>query len=235
MAASASAAAAAPKVLMVMTSQSQLGSSGQPTGVWLSELTHPLALFKQAGVEVEFASIRGGAIPLDPGSVAEKDAVNAAFLADAQSKRKLENTPSVAALTGRKYDAVVLVGGHGTMWDFAGQPALTKLVRDQWERGGVLAAVCHGVAGLADVRLANGKWLLDGRSVTGFSNAEEAAIKLDKVVPYALETRLREQGARYAAGQDFASHVVVDGRLVTGQNPASAEAMAQAVLKQLGR
>lgn len=228
-------ASTAPKVLMVMTSQSQLGSSGRPTGVWLSELTHPVALFKQAGVDVEFASIKGGSVPLDPDSIAEEDSVNTDFLADSQSKRMLENTSSVAALAGSKYDAIVLVGGHGTMWDFTNQPELAKLVRDQWERGGVLAAVCHGVAGLTDVRLTNGKWLLEGRSVTGFSNAEEAAIKLDNVVPYALETRLREQGARYAAGKDFGSHVVVDGNLITGQNPASAGAMAHAVLKQLGR
>ncbi len=221
---------AAPEVLMVLTSESTMGDSGKATGFWLSELTHPYQYLSSKGAVMTIASINGGKATIDPGSLDEEDRANTLFLK--RHKELLSNTPGISDLAGKHYDAVILVGGHGTMWDFRQSAELAKLVGQQWKQDATVAAVCHGVSGLLDVNI-NGKPLLNGKIVTGFSNSEEAAIKLTKVVPYSLEDALVAAGADYQQGSDFTSVVKVDGRLITGQNPMSSQAIAEAVWKQI--
>ncbi|TKB57626.1 type 1 glutamine amidotransferase domain-containing protein [Ferrimonas aestuarii] len=225
-----SSAYAAPEVLMVLTSQSELGDTGKATGFWLSEAAHPYQYLTEQGAQVTLASIKGGQTPIDPGSLENQDDASKAFLAS--QRQALLNTQSLASISTDGYDAIILVGGHGTMWDFRGNSALSQRVSALWQQGGSVAAVCHGVAGLVDVQI-DGSPLLDGKKLTGFSNSEEQAIQLTQVVPYSLEDALVADGADYSQGADFTPYVVVDGRLITGQNPMSSEAMAKALWQQI--
>ncbi|MFM8980297.1 MAG: type 1 glutamine amidotransferase domain-containing protein [Planctomycetia bacterium] len=218
-----------PRVALVLTNHGQLGSTGKPTGFWLSEATHPHEVFRKAGWQVDFVSPRGGLAPMD--GVEAGDPVNAAFLADAALVEQTRSTRPLAALDPADYDAVFFAGGHGTMWDFPHDAVLQRLVRSVYERGGVVAAVCHGPAALVEVRLSDGRWLVAGREVAAFTDEEEAAVKLEKVVPFALEGVLRQRGARFVEAAPFEPKVAVDGRLVTGQNPASATGVAEAVVR----
>jgi putative intracellular protease/amidase len=211
----------APKrVLMVVTSHGEIGE-GHPTGIWLSEFAEPYEVFKGRGFEVTVASIRGGKAPIDPRSLSGE---NEAKWKDAI--RELEVTRPLAEVSPEGYDALFLPGGHGTMFDFPGSEALQARVREFFESGRVVAAVCHGPAGLVDVKLSSGEYLVKGKKVTAFTNEEERAVKLDAVMPFLLEDRLREHGARFEAAPKWANHVEVDGRLVTGQNPQSGESAA---------
>lgn len=226
-------ALAADKVLIVVTSHQQLGNSGEKTGYWLGEVTHPYQKLLQAGFEVDIASIQGGQAPLDARSVAEKDAVNDWFLADKQHADKLNNSKKLSELTPTAYKAVLFAGGHGTMWDFPSDTALQQLAAAIYQQNGVVAAVCHGPAALLNIRLNNGQYLIDGKRLTGFSNTEEDAVKLTKVVPFSLEDQLRQRGGRYEKAADWQVKVVTDERLVTGQNPQSAAEVGAAVVKLL--
>lgn len=219
----------ATTVLFVLTSHGQLGDTGRPTGFWLAEAAHPWQVFTRAGYRVEFTSIQGGRSPVDGAD--EADPVQRAFL----DQVDLDRARPVDVVDPADYRAVLYVGGHGAMWDFPGNPAVTRLGTEVYAAGGVLAAVCHGPVGLLDVRLPDGSYLVDGKEVTSFTNAEEAEIGLTSVVPFLLQSALEQRGARHRRAGIFAPRVVTDGRLVTGQNPPSSAGVAEAVTQLLSR
>ncbi len=222
------------KILMILTSQSTMGVGGAPTGVWFEELTAPYYAFIDAGAEVEVASVAGGRIPIDPHS--QKDAgSNPAsverFLKDAVAMHRMENSTPLATLSAANYDAIFLPGGHGTMWDLPHNAALARLLNAAWTSGKVIAAVCHGPAGLVSALDESGQPLVRGHRVSAFSNEEETMAGLSQTVPFALESALRNLGAKYESGPAFQPFAVRDDRLVTGQNPASSEEVARLTLE----
>ena len=219
------------RALLVLTSHTELGDTGRPTGYYVPEAAHPWSVFRDAGIAVDLASPQGGAPR--PDGLDPDDAVQSAFLADPEAAAKLAATIRLADVEPSAYDAVLFVGGHGTMWDFPGDAEVGRIARAIWEADGVVAAVCHGPAALTEVTLTDGSYLVAGRTVAAFTDAEERAVGLVDVVPFLLETRLVERGARHVAAPDFAAHVETDGRLVTGQNPASATATAEAIVRLL--
>ncbi|MGW4032311.1 type 1 glutamine amidotransferase domain-containing protein [Streptomyces sp. NPDC004838] len=218
-----------PAILFVLTSHGELGSSGRETGFWLSEAAHPWRVFTDAGCRVELVSVRGGRPPIDGADIS--DPVQRAFLEEID----LDVVARLDDVDPADYDAVLYVGGHGAMWDFPGNAALARVGSAVYAAGGAVAAVCHGPAGLLDLTLPDGRFLIDGRNVTSFTNAEERESGVDDVVPFFLQDALAERGARHSDGGIYQAHVVVDERLVTGQNPASAAGVAEAVLKLLTR
>lgn len=217
------------KVLLVLTSHEDLGETGEKTGYFVGEAAHPWKVFKDAGYFVDFASIAGGQPPQD--GVDESDPISKEYLEDEVVKASLYNTPKISVIDPDQCDAVYLVGGHGTMWDFADNADLHKVVASVYDDGGVVGAVCHGPAGLIGVELENGLRILEGRKATSFTNAEEKAVKKEDAVPFALQTKVEEDGAEFKAGEDFEENVIVDERLVTGQNPASAGGVAKEMVK----
>ncbi len=219
------------KVLLVLTSVSELGDTGEKTGYNVAEAAHPWKVFKDSGHFVDFASIKGGQPPRD--EVDTSDPIQVAFTEDETTRAGLYNTARVDVVDPSQYDAVYLVGGHGTMWDFPDSAGLQKLVASVYDAGGVVGAVCHGPAGLLNVELDNGFRLVENREVAAFTNDEEAAAGKDKVIPFFLADRLQEQGATHLAADVFEEKVVVDERLVTGQNPASAAGVAKEMEKLL--
>lgn len=218
-------------VLIVLTSHDKKGSTGEATGAYLSELTHPHAVFAAAGYEVAFASVRGGKVPLD--GVDRNDPVNATFLDDEALVKKLHASVAASEVDPTGYAAVFFAGGHGTMWDFRSKP-VSELAGKVHDAGGVVGAVCHGPAALVDARTKDGKPLVAGRAVTGFTNAEERAVGLDGVVPFSLEDELVASGGAFRPAGLWAKNVVVADRLVTGQNPASADGVAREMVTLLG-
>jgi putative intracellular protease/amidase len=217
------------RIAIVLTSHDTLGATGKRTGYYLPEAAHAWKVFRDAGHDVVFVSPEGGAAPIDPGGQDRADAANAAFLDDPVVQHGVRHTFRPDALRGEALAAIFFAGGHGTMWDFRGDAALAELTRAIAKSGGVVSAVCHGPAALVDLGL------VDGKQVAGFSNAEEEAVGLTQVVPFLLEDALRAAGGRYTkAAANFGAHVVVDGRLVTGQNPASTRGVAEAVVALLG-
>jgi putative intracellular protease/amidase len=221
------------RIAIVLTNHEPLGETGRTTGFYLSEATHPHKVFVDAGYEVEFISPKGGLAPMD--GVNRDDPINAAFLDNERLVAQTRNTIKAADVSADRYDAIFFAGGHGTMWDFPDDETLQKLTAALYERGGVVAAVCHGPAALVNVSLANGKYLVAGKEVAGFTNEEESAVSLTDVVPFLLETVLIDRGAKFTKGGNFQKHVAVSDRLVTGQNPASATATAEAVLRVLAQ
>lgn len=233
LAAAPAATAAADKptrVLMIVTSHDRMGSTGEKTGIWLDELTTPYQEFARAGAQITIASPAGGPVPVDPRSESQPPESVKWFMDQAQGARLLADTVKLAAVKD-EYDAYFVVGGHGAMWDLPRSKDLQRLLGQADRSGRVIAAVCHGPAALVNVVGKDGKPLLSGRRVTGFSNSEERAVKLDKVVPFALQSRMEAAGGRYQAKPDFQAFAVRDGRLVTGQNPASAIEAARLVLQ----
>ncbi len=221
------------RVAIVLTNHGTLGSTGKPTGFYLSEATHPHHVFREAGYEIDFLSPKGGLAPMDGLDV--KDSINDAFLADAALVARTKSTTAIRAADATRYDAVFFSGGHGTMWDFPDDASVQAFARMVYERGGVVAAVCHGPAAIVNVRLSDGRYLVAGKQVAAFTDEEEAAVKLDKVVPFALESTLRERGAVFIESPNFQERVAVSDRLVTGQNPASATGTAEAVVELISR
>jgi putative intracellular protease/amidase len=208
-----------------------MGSTGDATGAYLPEISHPHAVFAEAGYTVDFVSTRGGDVPLY--GVDEKDAVNAAFRDEPKLMQQLRESLPAASIDPSRYDAIFFAGGHGTMWDFPDAPALARAATAIYEAGGIVGAVCHGSAGLVNVRLSNGEYLVAGKTVSAFTNDEERAVKLDHVVPFLLESVLVERGARFDAAPKWQPKVSVSERLVTGQNPASAAGVAKAMVAAL--
>jgi putative intracellular protease/amidase len=220
------AGAADPKpVLVVLTSHTQLGDTGKPTGFFLGELTHPLEVFEKAGVPVELASIKGGEPPVD--GLDLKDEVNARYWNNPEFRAKLAATRQLSTLDPNDYSGVFFSGGHGTMWDFPDDEAVQKAAREIHEAGKPVGAVCHGPAALVNVRLTDGSYLVAGKEVSAFTNSEEEKVGLTKVVPFLLASKLEERGAKHLPAPDFQKQVVTSGNLVTGQNPASAAGVAE--------
>ena len=217
---------------MIVTSHAKLGASNTKTGFWLEELAAPYLEFKSQGAEVDIASPAGGRPPADPKSEANPTPAVRAFLDDGGAVAKLAGTLRLAEVKA-SYDGYFVVGGHGVMWDLAEDATLGTLLVQAYEQGRVIAAVCHGPAALVNVRLTSGRYLVADKRVAAFTNAEEAAVGLDKVVPFALESRLKARGAKHEGAPMWTSFAVRDGNLITGQNPASSVAVAQATLAAL--
>lgn len=222
-----------PRILIVITSHDRLGDTGEKTGFWLEELASPYYVFVDAGAEVTLASIQGGEPPLDPKSHLPESQTESTqrFMADEEAKHRLQNTRAIADANVEDYDAIFLPGGHGTMWDFPTSDVLKALIEafDRAEKA--IAAVCHAPAALVNVTSTSGEPLVKGRTITAFTDSEERAVQLEEIVPFLLETRLRELGGNVQVGADFVPHVEQDGLLITGQNPASSELAAQRVLE----
>jgi putative intracellular protease/amidase len=224
------------KILMVLTSHDQLGSTGEKTGFWLEELAAPYYVFKDAGAAITLASPKGGQPPLDPKSndpAFQTDATRR-FEADPEAKAALASTRKLSEVSPKDFDAVFYPGGHGPLWDLAEDPVSIRLIEGTIKAGKPVAAVCHAPAVLRHVKAADGKPLVQGKSITGFANTEEEAVGLTKIVPFLVEDMLKKNGGVYSKGADWTPHVVADGLLITGQNPASSEEAARTLLKQLG-
>jgi putative intracellular protease/amidase len=219
------------KILFVVTSQDKKGNTGEATGYYLSEVAHPWEVLHNAGYEIDFVSPKGGKAPVDGFDL--EDSVNKKFWEDEKYRAKIENTMKPGDVKTEEYAAIFYAGGHGAMWDLADNKDLAKIAQKIYENNGIVSAVCHGPAGLVNIKLANGKYLVDGKKINAFTNEEETAVKLEKVVPFLLESKLIERGAIFEKSGLWQPHVTVDQRLVTGQNPQSAHDVAEAVLKLL--
>ena len=222
-------------ILMVLTSHGLLGDTGKKTGFWLEEFAAPYYVFKDAGAKVTLASPKGGQPPLDPKSDAPDAQTESTrrFKADAAAQAALADTRLLASVSGDDFDAVFYPGGHGPLWDLAEDTDSIALIESMMAAGKTVSAVCHAPGVLRRVRTKDGSLLVKGRNVTGFANTEEEAAQLTKVVPFLVEDMLVESGGHYTKGADWQPHVVTDGKLITGQNPASSESAARAVLTQL--
>jgi putative intracellular protease/amidase len=216
------------RVLIALTSNDKLGDTGRGTGYYASEVAEPWAVFRSAGYQVDLVSVAGGSPPVDGRD--DADPVQQAFFASAD----VDATLAPADADPADYDAIYFAGGHGTMWDFPDDPGLAALAAGIYERGGVVGAVCHGPSALVNLRLSDGSYLVDGKRVAAFTNEEEAAVGLTEIVPFLLADALTARGATHVPGAKFSEQVVVDGRLVTGQNPASARGTAEEIVKILG-
>lgn len=223
------------KILMVLTSHDQLGNTGKKTGFWLEEFAAPYYAFKDAGADVTLVSPMGGQPPLDPKSDEPGSQTDATrrFKADAAAQAALASTGKLADVSGDGFDALFYPGGHGPLWDLAEDAASIKLIESMATAGKIVSAVCHAPGVLRHVKAADGSPLVKGKNVTGFTNTEEDAAQLTDIVPFLVEDMLVSNGGQYSKGADWAPYVVVDGKLITGQNPASSELAAQAVLRQL--
>ena len=223
------------KVLMVLTSHDQLGDTGKKTGFWLEEFAAPYYAFKDAGAEVTLVSPKGGQPPLDPKSDEPDSQTDATrrFKSDAAAQAALASTGKLSGVAGDGFDAVFYPGGHGPLWDLAEDADSIKLIETMAAAGKIVSAVCHAPGVLRHAKSAHGAPLVQGKKVTGFTNTEEEAVQLTKIVPFLVEDELVAKGGQYSKGADWEPHVVVDGKLITGQNPASSAPAALAVLRQL--
>lgn len=214
-------------VLCVVTSHPIKGDAGQATGFWLSELTHALAVLQDAGIPTALASVRGGQPPIDGFDLS--DNVNARYWHDTGFRAAVANSLPLADVDTSRYSAVFFAGGHGTMWDFADSPAVQRVIREIHEAGGIVAAVCHGPAALVNAKLSDGTYLVAGKRVASFTDEEEAEVQATKIVPFLLASTLKQRGAHHQPAPNWSANIVVDGRLVTGQNPASAHGVGEAL------
>lgn len=223
------------KILMVLTSHDKLGDTGNKTGFWLEEFAAPYYVFKDAGADITLASPKGGQPPLDPSSDADDAQTDATkrFKADDASQEELANTAVLSTISADGYDAVFYPGGHGPLWDLAEDGDSKALIETFMASDRPLGAVCHAPAVFKHPKGADGKSVVSGKTVTGFTNTEEEGVGLTDVVPFLVEDMLKANGGDYQKGDDWASFVVVDGKLVTGQNPASSEEAAKKLLALL--
>ncbi|MDU6409840.1 MAG: type 1 glutamine amidotransferase domain-containing protein [Yersiniaceae bacterium] len=223
------------KILMVLTSHDQLGDTGKKTGFWLEEFAAPYYEFIDAGAEVTVASPKGGQPPLDPKSD-EPDAqteYTERFRQDQAAQQALANTQPLDAINANEYDAVFYPGGHGPLWDLVNDRKSLMIINTLYAAGKPVAAVCHAPIVLRNAEKPDGTPLVQDKRVTGFSNSEEDAVGLTKIVPYLVEDELKRMGGEYSKEADWKSYVIDDGHLVTGQNPGSSAATAQMLLKKL--
>lgn len=220
---------------MVLTSHDQLGATGMKTGFWLEEFAAPYFIFMDAGAEITLASPKGGRPPLDPASDTSNAATDATlrFKQTESVQAALANTIKLSKIIADDYDAVFYPGGHGPLWDLAEDADSIDLIETMYASGKPVAAVCHAPAAFRHAQVADGVPLVHGRSVTGFSNSEEAAGGLTHAVPFLVEDMLKKNGGKFSKGPDWQSHVLTDHNLITGQNPASSEGAATALLQQL--
>jgi putative intracellular protease/amidase len=222
------------KILMVLTSHDVLGKTGRKTGFWLEEFAAPYFVFRDAGVDLTLASPNGGQPPVDPKSdePGNQTAAMARFKKDERAQKELSQTVKLADVRAQDFDTVFYVGGHGPMWDLAESPVSIALLEAFYNSGKPIALVCHSPGVLRHVTY-NGEPLVQGKHVTGFTNGEEAAVHLTDVVPFLVEDELLRLGAIFEKRKDWQPHSVTDGRLITGQNPASSTSAAQALIKLL--
>jgi len=228
------------KLLIVLTSHSQLGetqlgNTEGKTGFWIEEFAAPYYLFEHAGYTITLASPKGGQPPIDPQSDTEDTQTTSVvrYKHDVELLKKMAHTVPLSDLSAIDFDAVFYPGGHGPLWDLVTDAHSIALLENFWRTKKPIAAVCHAPAALLHIKDENGVLVLKGKNVTGFSNTEEAAVKLTKVVPFLLEDELKMKGATYSKAADWASHVVTDGLLITGQNPGSSEGVAKELIKVL--
>jgi len=223
------------RILIVLTSHDQLGDTGEKTGFWLEEFATPYYVLKDAGAAITLASPKGGQPPLDPKSDLPENQTEATkrFRADKAAQAALANTKELADVSANDFDAVFYPGGHGPLWDLSDNATSIALIEAFVRADKPVAAVCHAPAAFVNVRGKDGKYLVRGKRVTGFTNAEEQAVGLTEVVPFLLEDRLKERGGVYSKGANWAPYAQVDGKLVTGQNPASSGPAAKALLNLL--
>ena len=214
-------------VLLVVTSNNVKGESGIPTGFFLAELTHPMAKLEDAGIPVELASIKGGLPPVD--GLDLEDAINTRYWNDQAFQHALSSSLRLDDVDTSRYSAVFFAGGHGTMWDFPDSPAVQRVIKEIWEAGGIVSAVCHGPAALVNARLSDGSYLVAGKQLAAFTNAEEEEVQATKIVPFLLADALTTHGANHHPAANWSANVIVDGRLVTGQNPQSAAGVGESV------
>ncbi|MDP3670938.1 MAG: type 1 glutamine amidotransferase domain-containing protein [Telluria sp.] len=222
-------------ILMVLTSHDRLGDTGKKTGFWLEEFAAPYYVFKDAGAEVTLASPKGGQPPLDPKSD-EPDAQTEAtrrFKNDPAAQQALAGTVPLSSVSADRFDALFYPGGHGPLWDLANDPHSVKLIETMYAAGKPVTAVCHAPGVLRNATAPDGSPLVQGKQVTGFANTEEAAVQLSDVVPFLVEDALVKNGGKYRKGPDWQPYIVVDGNLITGQNPASSAPAAEEMLRQL--
>jgi putative intracellular protease/amidase len=224
------------KILMVLTSHDILGDTGRKTGFWLEEFAAPYFVFRDAGVDLTLASPKGGQPPIDPKSDLPENQTEAMtrFKQDDAAKKALSSTRKLADMKSQSFDTIFYVGGHGPMWDLVDNPDSIRLIESFYNSGKPVAAVCHSPAVFHRV-MHQGVPLVKGKRVTGFTNGEEAAVNLTHVVPFLVEDELRRIGAAYEKAPDWESFALVDGRVVTGQNPASSTAAAQLLIKVLAQ
>ena len=222
------------KVLIVCTSHTQYPLRSHKTGLWLSEVTHFCDEIADRSLPYDLASPEGGAVPIDEKSVDRRDTTNEKWTHNPTFQAKLANAIRLSDVDPSQYQILYLAGGHGSMWDFPQHESLQAIVRQIYERGGMVAAVGHGVSGLLNVTLSDGTAMITNRQLTGFSNVEEKIARLDDQVPFLLEDKLREKNCLYSKGLiPFLTHIEVDDRLVTGQNPLSARKVGRKVLEEM--
>lgn len=223
------------KILMILTSHDKLGDTGEATGFWLEEFAAPYYVFKDAAADITLASPKGGQPPVDPSSDSEGAQTDATkrFKADEAAQKDLANTAVLSTISSDGFDAVFFPGGHGPLWDLAEDEDNTALIEAFASSGRPIGAVCHAPAVFKHTKGADGKPLVSGKTVTGFSNTEEDAVGLTDIVPFLVEDMLKSNGGDFQRGDDWASFVVTDGKLVTGQNPASSELAAHKLLALL--
>ena len=223
------------KILMVLTSHDQLGSTGRKTGFWLEEFAAPYFVFRDAGVELTLASPKGGQPPIDPKSDLPENQTSAMsrFKQDKTAQQALAHTVKLSDMKSEDFDTIFYVGGHGPMWDLVDNPDSIALIESFYNSGKPVAAVCHS-PGVFHRVMYQGAPLVKGKRVTGFTNGEEAAVQLTKVVPFLVEDELKRIGGLYEKAADWAPFSIIDGRVVTGQNPASSTSAARDLLSVLG-
>lgn len=223
------------KILMILTSHDELGDTGKKTGFWLEEFAAPYYVFKDAGAAITLASPKGGQPPLDPASDDESAQTDDTrrFKSDDQASAQLATTLKLSAISAEGFDAIFYPGGHGPLWDLAEDVDSKRLIEAFTVADRPVGAVCHAPAVFRHTLGLNGKPLVSGREVTGFSNSEEAAVGLTDIVPFLVEDMLKSHGGTYKQGADWSSFVLCDGKLVTGQNPASSAEAAKKILSLL--
>ncbi len=219
------------KILFVITSHDKKGNTGESTGYYLGEVSHPWEVLHKAGYEIDFVSPKGGTPPVDGFDL--KDPVNKEFWENKEYKNKIDNSLQPSQVDPAQYAAIFYAGGHGAMWDFADNTQLAGIASKIYENGGIVAGVCHGPAGLVNIKLNNGKYLVDGKKINAFTNEEETEVKLTHVVPFLLEDQLKARGAKFEKSGLWQTHVVTDQRVITGQNPQSAKGVGEAILEEL--
>lgn len=219
------------RVLIVVTSNDQLGNTNEKTGWFLSEVTHVFWPLYDDGFIVDFASPKGGIAPLEQKSLKLDDPENRSFVEKFNIDLGIL-TQATKDIDPSKYSVIYFAGGHGTMWDFPDDEYIQQLVTNIYESGGIVSAVCHGPSALVNVRLSDGKFLINGKRINSFTDNEEREVQKNSIVPFMLETKIRERGGNFEAGKNWADQVVVDGRLITGQNPQSASRLGKSIVDQ---
>lgn len=223
------------KILFVLTSHDQLGTTGKKTGFWIEEFATPYYFFTDKNIEVTVATPNGGQAPIDPKSNEPSFQTDATkrYFNDAVAQKLLSNTVKLSSVNQKNFAAIFYPGGHGPMWDLAGDKNSIALIQSFYNHDKPIAFVCHGSAALVNVKLKNGDYLIAGRNITSFCNTEEDAVQLTKIVPFSLEDKLKSRGAIYKKGADWSSYVLEDGLLLTGQNPQSSNEVAQKLFNKL--